>query len=375
MVGVTSRRDFARTLNDSLEHVATIPAYDFASLHRRLQSSRDFLIANDAALHKARDPWKLCVFDMRERFLAIPESAHTKLRLSTKAAHDIDIESFERLAGEIEEWVGLGGHKLAENHPEWSRSTVTTAKEARQSFELVSDLAENRLPAARDALFTALDEMQLPRPETVPEWGRAAQFLVVASGSRWGRIWTQLISREYRKTKRALGAPSSLSLTPEIVGKLKVCVCAFVAGLADFSAMAGIDELDDMPYTDLASTLERMVSSRIAVVNLPRIRELEAQFREVGIGNVIECVGKDISPEYAARAVEYAWLRRILDDLDFEDQRIATFDSSTHSRHRDEFVETDRQHRDFTPQRVRRLTAEAIIATMNNHPQGNPFGP
>ena len=367
--GVTSRRDFARTLNDSLEQVATTPAHDFSSLHRRLQSRRDFLIANDAALHKARDPWKLCVFDMRGQFLAIPESAHTKLRLSTKAAHDIDIESFERLAGEIEEWVGLGGHKLAENHPEWSRSTVTTAKEARQSFELVSDLAENRLPAARDALFTVLDEMQLPRPETVLEWGRAAQFLVVASGSRWARIWTQLISREYRKTKRALGAPSSLSLTPGIVGSLKVCVSAFVAGLADFSAMAGIDKLDDMPHTDLALTLERMVSSRIAVMNLPHIRRLEARFREVRIGNVIERVGKDIPPEYAAGAVEYAWLRRILDDLDFEDQRIATFDSSTHSRHRDEFAETDRQHRDFTPQRVRRLTAEAIIATMNNHPQ------
>ncbi len=367
--GVTSRRDFARTLNDSLEHVSSIPAHDFSSLHRRLQSRRDFLIANDAALHKPRDPWKLCVFHMRERFLAIPESAHTKLRISTKAAHDINVESFERLAGEIEEWVGLGGHKLAENHPEWSRSTVTTAEEARRAFELVSDLADNRLPAARDALFTALDKIQLPRPVTVAEWDRTAQFLEVASGSWWARIWCQLISREHRKTKRTLGAPSSLSLTPDIVGSLMVCVSAFVVGLTDFSAAAGIDDLDDMPHTDLASTLERMVSSRTAVVNLPRIRKLEARFREVGLGNVIERVGKEIPPEYAARAVEYAWLGRVLNDLDFEDQRIATFDSSTHSRHRDEFAESDRQHRDLSPQRVRRLTAEAIIATMNNHPQ------
>ena len=365
--GVTSRRDFARTLHASLEHVATIPAHDYSPLHRRLQACRNSLIANDAALHDPRDPWKLSVFDMRKRLLAIPESAHTKLRISTKAAHDIDIEGFERLAGEIEEWVGLGGHKLAENHPEWSRSTVTTPKEARQAFELVSDFADNRLPAARDALFTALDEIKLSRPETVAEWGRTARFLSVASGSRWARIWAQIVSREYRKTKQVLGAPSSLSLTPDIVGSSEVCVRALVAGLADFSAMAGIDDLDDMPHTDLASALERMVSSRIAVVSLPRIRKLEARFREVGVGNVIESVGKGISPEYAARAVEYAWLGRVLDDLEFEDRRIAAFDSSTHSRHRDEFVEIDRQHRDFTPQRVRRLTAEAIIAAMNNH--------
>ena len=367
--GVTSRRDFARTLNDSLASVATIPEQDFSSLHRRLQSRRDSLNANDAALHKQRHPWKLCVFDMRERFLDIPETAHTKLRISTKAAHDINIESFERLEGEIKEWVDVGGHELAESHPEWSRSTVTTAKEARLAYELVSDLTDNRLPAAQDALFTALDEFQLPWPETVAEWETTAQFLVAASGPWWARTWTQLFSREYRKTRRGLGAPSSLSLAPHIVGSLKVCVSALFAGLTELASTAGIDFLDDMPHTDLASTLERMVSGRIAVGNLPRIRMLESRFREVGIGNVIERVGKDIPPECAARAVEYAWLGRILGDLDFEDQRLATFDSSTHSRHRDEFAESDRQHRDSTPRRVRRLTAEAIVATMNDHPK------
>ena len=80
--GVTSRRDFARTLNDSLEHVATIPVGDYSALHSRLQERRDSLIANKAALHEPRDPWKLCVFDMRERLLAIPEAARTQLRLS-----------------------------------------------------------------------------------------------------------------------------------------------------------------------------------------------------------------------------------------------------------------------------------------------------
>ena len=366
--GVTSRRDFARTLNDSLEHVATIPAHDCSSLHRRLRTHRNALIANDAALHEPRDPWKLCVFDMRKRLLAIPEGARTQMRLSTKAALSLDSDGFESLSGEIEEWVGLGGHELADNHPEWSRSTVTTQKGARQAFELVSDLADNRLPAARDALFTALDKVQLPRPETVDEWAKTARFLVVASGSRWTRMKTQVVSKEYRATKQALGAPSSLSLTSDIVGSSEECVSALVAALADLATVAGLDDLEDMPHTDLALALERMASSRITAANLPRIRRLEARFRKAGTGNVIERVGKDILPEHAARAVEHAWLWRILDDLEFEDRRIAAFDSKTHSRHRDGYGETDRQHRDSTAQRVHRLTAEAIIATMNKHP-------
>ena len=100
--GITSRRDFARTLNDSLEHVATIPSLDYSPLHRSLRRHRNALIANDAALHEPRDPWKLCVFDMWQRLLAIPKEARTQLRLSTQAARALDREGVERLAEEIE---------------------------------------------------------------------------------------------------------------------------------------------------------------------------------------------------------------------------------------------------------------------------------
>ena len=365
--GITSRRDFARTLNDSLERVARIPAHDYSALHRRLQGHRNPLIANDAALHAPRDPWKLSVFEVRERVLAIPEGARTQLRLSTEAAHSLDREGFDSLSGEIEEWVDLGGHALAKYHPEWHRTNITTADEARKAFNLVSGLANKHLPAARDALFTALDEVQLPRPETVAEWRRTAQFLVLATGSRWARMKAQILSKEYRIAKQALGAPSSLSLTPGELEVSKECVGVLVARLTDLSTMAGLDGLDEILHTELAASLERMASSRTVAANLPRIRELEARFRSAGAWNVIERAGKDLSPEYAVRAVEHAWLGRVLDDLEFEDQRLAALDSSTLARHREEFAKADIQHIDSTPQRVHRLTAEAIIAMMNSH--------
>ena len=207
-----------------------------------------------------------------------------------------------------------------------------------------------------------------PRPETIAEWGRTARFLVVASGSRWARMKAQIVSKDYKAAKQALSAPSSLSLSSDIVGASEENVRALVAALADFATVSGLNDLDEMPHKDLALALERMASSRTAAANLPRIRRLEARFRRAGIGNVIECVGEDISPEFAARAVEHAWLWRVLDDLEFEDPWIAAFDSNTHSRHGDGYGETDRQHRDSTAQRVHRLTAEAIIATMNSYP-------
>ena len=96
---IPSRRDFARTLADSLGHVATIPARDYSILHRRLQERRDALIANDTALHEPREPWEICVFHMQERLLVIPEAARTESRLSTDASRNLDRDGFERLSG------------------------------------------------------------------------------------------------------------------------------------------------------------------------------------------------------------------------------------------------------------------------------------
>lgn len=367
--GVTSRRDFARQLQESLKHIATTPALDYSTLHDRLQDRRDSLIANDAAMHQPRAPWNLCVFDMQERMLAIPECARTQLRLSPAAGRALDSQEFKRLAGEIDEWIDLGGHALAENHPQWSRSTITNTESAREAFDLARDLAHESLPAARDALFTALDETPLPKPVTVAEWERTARYLAIANGSLWARMKALIFSKEYRSAKKALGAPSALSLAPEKVSSSEERVMALFERLADFANLAGIADLDQMSHIEMASVLERMASNRNIVARLPEIRKLEGRFREAGIWSVIERVGKDIPPEHAACAVEHAWLRRVLDDLEFDNLRIAGFDSGTHSRRRDEFAEADREHRDSTPQRVRRLAAEAIIATMNSHPE------
>ena len=178
--GVTSRRDFARTLNESLEHIATIPVQDHSSLQGHLRERRESLNGNDAALHDVREPWGLSVFDMRVRLLTIPEAARTQLRLSTGAARGLDAIGFQRLAEEIKDWVALDGHSLAMNHPEWSRSTIATADSARRAYDLVVDIGSNRLPAARDALFGLIDELHLTRPRTVVEWEST-----VGSGSVW----------------------------------------------------------------------------------------------------------------------------------------------------------------------------------------------
>ena len=383
--GITSRREFARTLAATLDRVATIPALDFTGLHQRLQDRRDLLIANDTALHKARKPWRLCVFHMRERVLAIPKAARPDLRLTREAARALDSDScasatghesdqlsrkpgaFEQFADEIRDWINLGGHVLAQNHPEWSSSRVVTADQARQTFDLVRDLALERLPAARDALIACTGQADLSLPGSAADWERTARFMNIASGSRWARTKARLLSAEFRATKRMLNAPDSLPLPPDKVRDAEACARALASGITEFERGMGMTGLAQMPHDKLASLLERLASNRTVVANLPRVREIEARFREVGIENVITRVGKDISPEHAVHALEHAWLSRVLDDLEFDDQQLSGFESQAHSRYRDEFAESDRQHLESTPQRIHRLHAETVITAMNTN--------
>ena len=198
--GVTSRREFARTLADSLEHVATVPVRDYSELHDGLRNRRDALLAHDATVHERRDPWGLCLYHMEERLLAIPEDARTPLRLSASAARGLDVDGFRRLEGGIREWVDLGGHTFAADHPEWSRSAIAASDDAREAFDLVRELARTHLPDARAALFAALDDAGLARPDTVAGW---QQVLELASGVE--RMLTRCSPDVYRLDHAALG--------------------------------------------------------------------------------------------------------------------------------------------------------------------------
>ena len=424
--GVTSRREFARTLADSLEHVATVPARDWSALHENLRNHRHTLLDHADAVHRPRDPWELSLYAMEERLLDVPEAARTELRLSASAARDLDGDGFQQLKADIREWVDLSGHTLAAEHPEWSRSAIATSDEAREAFDLARDLARTHLPDARDALFAALDEAGLARPETVTGWRGALGFLaevgmtlarcqpevyrldhaalgaaLAPAGSAWGRLTAQLFSGEYRAARAALrsalrepaplSAMDALDLAREVGAQLEQwrrrsvdggepClpdwldgvrerVRTLAAALADLGAIIGDDGLRERAAADLAALLERLASSRTVVANIPRIRELEVGFREARIAGVLERVGKDVPPEHAAAAVEHAWLSRVLDDLEFDDRRLSAFDADAHSHRRDEFIALDRQHRDSTPQRILRLVAEATVAAMNEHPE------
>ena len=365
--GITSRRDFAQNLSQTLNQVSSIPAQDNSELHLRLLRSRDSLIAHEAALHEPRFPWQLSVYNIQTMLLEIPEVCRTAIGLSAEAARGLDKKGFSEIARAIDEWVSLEGQLFSKQYSEWDWTTITTTEESSRAFDLIQDISSKYLPEARDSLFKTLNKSRLVRPQSVAEWGKAVRFLQVASGAFWGRLKAQITSREYRKMGSALGYSGQLSVSQGQLNHVQNRMTDLNSKLVELINVSGLRDLFERPHEALEEMLKRMASGRMAAVKLPRIRELEAKFRRAGINNVLKRVGSDVQPENAAKTAEYAWLRRILDDIEFHDRRVAAFDSVIHSRHSVEFSEADCQHRDSTPLRIQRRTAEEIIATMNAH--------
>ena len=571
------------------------------NLQQRLDDRRRLLAEHHAALHKQRDPWGICVFHLQERLLEIPLDAHTTARLSD-GANRITADRFENLKGAIDEWVKRGGHDFASNHPEWSRSTVTTSGEARVASALASNLSETYLPEARDAIFAALGAARLTRPHTVVEWQDLLKFmsgvermltrfqpevyrldhtalresLTVGIGmadrmivqlsmqapderreghdlaarmatllpearealftaldevgltrtqtiSKWSNmvdlladvqgmqaqcptgiyrrtrierkkmlppeasglmgILKSIFSKEYRAEREVrddmlqemdrhdekwaewstdglhprlpanlrgvkeritaladmierfqrlittdtfadvehdellqvlsrvneywnareallaalrepedLSGPDAFGLLDEVEGQIEEWgervgsgeprvpdgldvarerVRTLVVALANLGAIIKDDGLDERDANNLATLLKRLSTdaSRAALIRLPRIRALEKEFHEAGITAILNRVGEDIRPEYAAQSVEYAWLKSVQNTIDFDDDWFETFNGDDHSNVRKEFIELDESHIKSNSQRVKHHVARAARSARFQYPR------
>ena len=424
--GVTSRREFARTLADSLDLVSRIPEPDFSSTHRRLELRREALIKNDAAVHQRREPWQLSVFEMRERVLATPEAARTPLRLTRRSAELLGLQQFEQLADEIEEWTDLQGYVIRERHPEWTASAIETTEDVLKASDLIRDLHSDGLPEVRDLLSAALNELGLDFPSEISEWSPTVDFLEKieatlgacqpelfqldldamqealepAEQGAISRLFARLFSSEYRSATRRIQSilrePDTLRdadlpalivdakeqlagwtsrrvdagnpRVPSELSEVRTVLATFLNDVRDFGKIMSRDDLEEISHQELAELLQLLVDSFGVAANLPRVRELEATFDQRGIEPVTKRVGQEIPPELVVPAVEHAWLCKVLEGLDIQDSTLRTFDAARHSRQREEYADADRQHLATTPVRVKRLVAESIVETMGRHP-------
>ena len=226
--GIKSKREFARSMAESMRAVRTVPLQDYSDLHGRLRDTRAQLINHVEAMHEIREPWNVSLYDVQEKLLAAPWQIAASTGMTSAKARELDRAKVDQLMREVQEWTDLRGQELDSLYPEWSHCNVNTPEEAREALSLVRKLSTLALPDTRASVLALLDEAGMTRAETVGAWhdlllwlkglgGFLSEFddeiltldhrtLIAAlvPARQWWKPWVVLTSGKYRAARNAV---------------------------------------------------------------------------------------------------------------------------------------------------------------------------
>ena len=422
--GFKSRREFSRGLTEAIQRIGSTPVRDYSELHRELSQNKRVLVDHAGALHTRREPWGISPFEVQTQLMEIPEGARTTLGLAREKLNVLDRNGLRELQREVQQWIDLEGPWIFERYPNWAGAAPASTDEVRRLLDLVRNLLQGYLPQRHAELSACAGQLSLTLPNAVADWASLTRLLaeieqdrnrfrseiyqldrgqllaILAPRSGFGRL-TAGLSGAYRAARRAVqeqvldgvrlsgdeayqamvrvdeqvsewqrycqGADKSPQ-APEGAGRMHERVTEMGSALAELSESVNRPEFLELSFEELRFALETMASQQPVATRLPRMRELDVQFGNAGIGQIVSAVGSSIPVEMATEAVACAWLQGVWSELTLEEPRLAGFVGEAHNRSRDEFARLDAQHLRQNPERIRRVAAEQAIAAMNEYP-------
>jgi very-short-patch-repair endonuclease len=429
--GTGSKRKLAADLARTLELTATISKPDLTAEHEALIRHRHALAARTAALHAARGPWDISVYDLYSRLSAIPASARSSQRLPVSVLKQVDSRAFRQAREELRSFIDLGGAALSEQASPWAGSfaadTVTTQDAAGAALAAVQTLASHTLPATAARLQQAIADCGLSAPVAVESWIDTLSLLrgvseslavfdpaifdapleelatALAPGSHgvFGRMRARLGNAGYRRArKQALSLwradkPKSPQLhaavtaaarqrntwnhtavdgagphLPSDLAGTEGTFGQFCTELQTLAGWLGADSMGKLSIPGLQTRLRALLDDVPTLYKLPELSRLRTGMRAVGLWPVVEEIARrHLSADQALACLEHVWLSSILDFVSTADRWIGAFDGQYHLRSVAEFKAADRAHIASTAQRVRRAVAENATRVRDQYPQ------
>ena len=429
--GTGSKRKLAADLARTLALTASIPKPDLTAQHEALVRHRRVLACRAAALHAAREPWGISIYDVYSRLSGIPSSAACTLRLPVQVLRQIDSRAFRQAREDLRSFIDLGGPTLSEQGSPWASSfaanTISTPDVAAAALDAVQILASHTLPAAASRLLQAVTDCGLATPGSVELWidtlnllkGVAESLAVfdpavfgapleelaaeLAPGSRgtFGGLWAWMSNGGYRRARKHAmslwreGKPKSSALyaavraasvqratwnqttmdgtgphLPSDLAGMQGTFGQFCAELQMLADLTGAGSLATLSIPELRTRLEALLDDAQTLYKLPELSRLRAGLRGIGVWQVVEDIAhRHLGADQALVCLEFVWLSSILDTVSTTDQWIGAFDGQSHLRSVAEFKAADRAHIASTAQRVRRAVAENATSVRDQYPQ------
>lgn len=427
--GSESRKWLASQLGESLAAIGESKQVDTNGVDGRLERSRSDLRAHAEALHQKLDPWGLSVFDAQMGVLRKGRPA-VVARLRGADLEQVGERELDELSESLRDLRVLGGLSLEANGSPWATATVGTAERAREADELLAD-SQDRLASLR-ARLAGLSEISgegLPMPtglaqadEILDLWRAvrecAERFdlsllaedlptLVVSldplRSSGLSRLIASLTSSDFKAAREVVGGllrSDGGSLGPkELFAALEQCldvrdrwiqkaslgtvpsfpedldavrseVVALADSLRTFEEITGASLLS-LDFDELSDRLAAFASDRETLRSLPRIslaREKIAQHALAGFLKELEA-DQSLASD-AEEELGRVWWQSVADHLmglPVADGLVA-FRGELHGRIAEDFKVSDREHVSATAELLKRVAAEAAVATLDKFP-------
>jgi hypothetical protein len=429
--GAGSKRKLAADLARTLAVAASIPRPDMTAAQENLTRHRRVLVSRADALHAAREPWGVSVYDAHSRLLGIPPAVASAQRLPAEALARLDGQSFRRAMADLESFIGLGGLAIVAAASPWAAAfdadAITTPDSAQAALSAARTLAGHTLPGATGRLRRVLADCGLAEPRTFEAWMHAlglldgvaaslalfvpavfeapldelAAALAPASSGAFARLRARLGDGEYRRARKtalslcraskpkpaalhaaimaAAGQVTAWRQTavdggrPHLPADLAGTEGAFGQLHSEMQALAGwtgAGSLDQLTIPELESRLQALLADTPTLYKLPELARLRTALRGAGLGPLLqEITDRHLTTDQALACAEHVWLSSILDAVSVTDGRVGAFDGQAHLRTVVQFGAADRDHISTTAVRVRRAVAENATRVRDAYPR------
>ncbi|MCQ3812387.1 MAG: DUF4011 domain-containing protein [Acidimicrobiia bacterium] len=427
--GVSSRKELARLLDQSLTAIGQTPPHEQPDLHQRLRESRSELSGYAESLHREREPWDISYFGAQSQLLALEQrlapsgdKPQPLLPFSSAALAELSASKAQQVRRDIKDWADLS-RPLRLGQSAWTGARITTPDEARHALNSCLYLLNEHLPTMQAQVQRLCAELDVREPETIDgcselaaevfmldqkislaersltlevfhkDVSRLAQDMTSAAKGMIGRM----LSKRFRTAKaeldelhpgksklkasaalEAITAANSAvtrwkelgySGSPRNIANAEHASGAFDKAnskISDFKRFVPECDSASMSISELAELSRALLAEERALFQLPQLHEVQQRLRAAHVGHLLDAVANDeLADDELASAFDLCWLSSILREVRLGDRRISGFQGVRQNRYVEEFRQADANHLKINPARVARRVAEHAIATLN----------
>ena len=427
--GVSSRKELAGYLDQSLTAIGQTPPNEQPDLHQRLRESRNELSGFAESLHREREPWGTSYFGAQSQLLAAqqrlarPEDKpQPLLRFPSAALTDLTESKAQQVRRDIKDWVDLST-PLRLGRSAWTGARITTPDEAQSAFNTCQELLNEHLPAMQAQVKHLCTELDVKEPETIAGCSEMAaeafylnQKISLVEGSLTLEVFDKDVSRlaqdmapaakgvigrilrkRYRTAKaeldelhpgdsklkasaalEAVTAANDAARRWEELGHCgpprHIATAESANGdfekassrISDFNRFLPECDLADMSIGELDGFSRGLVDEERTLFQLPRLHEVQQRLRDAHVGPLLDAVASaELTDDELEPAFDFCWLSSILREVRLGDPQISAFQGVRQSRYVEEFRQADATHLKANPARVARRVAEHAVAALD----------